>query len=350
MNRLDFGALRQIPILLVAEALGHEVFRGNIMRCPVPEAHAADYTRPTMGLDVVRNRAKCFACGASGGPLDLVVWSKSCTLKDAATYVANLGDQPVPSARPARSAPRPADASREPSEEDIAVFRSFFDLCARVETVPEIAAYLARRLPPAWGTYDRVGLRAVADHEALAAGLRHRHSEHALRQAGVFNDSGRFRLTDHRLVAFFLKTDRRPYSFQARRLGDDQPRFLNPLGLKVPSLLGQVALRGLRPWSEVYLAEGVFDTLTLSGLGLPAVGLPGAGVARHELLKVLSKYRVIYVPQNDEAGAASVKAVERVLRWLRVLRLPIAGADVNDHFRRLGEAAVFDLLTQEVPS
>jgi len=342
MSQHDFAALRRTSILDVAIALGHEVFRGGLIRCPVPEAHATDYTKPTMGLDRKINRAKCFACDASGSVLDLVVWSKRCSLTEAAAYLARFAQKAPPTAP--RS--KPLDLlgkSREATDEDLAVFRTFMDLCARVEAVPDIAAYVEQRLPPAWDMFARVGLRAIAKPEAVADRLQRLHPVEVLHQAGIMDETGHFRLGRHRLVQFMLKTDRRPYSFQARHLGDEHPRFLNPAGIKIPCLLAQVGLQGLRPRSEIYLTEGMFDTLTVCGVGPIALGLPGAGLANPDLLQVLTKYRVIYIPQNDEAGRASIKNVARELRWLKVLHLPEPG-DVNDHLRRVGPESLFVFL------
>lgn len=67
MDRYDLQKLRDLPIEGVAERLGLRVTR-HMCLCPFHDDHHA-----SMSFKVSRNRYRCFVCGASGGPIDLVM-------------------------------------------------------------------------------------------------------------------------------------------------------------------------------------------------------------------------------------------------------------------------------------
>lgn len=58
----------------------------------------------------------------------------------------------------------------------------------------------------------------------------------------------------------------------------------------------------------VFVVEGIFDTLSLRSIGLPAIGTMGADVSRSkgELLKIFNK--VVAIPDNDNVGKRSIRS------------------------------------------
>ena len=67
MEKYELQKLRELPIEAVAERLGLRVSHHKAL-CPFHEDH-----HPSMSFSVRRNTYRCFVCGASGGPIDLVV-------------------------------------------------------------------------------------------------------------------------------------------------------------------------------------------------------------------------------------------------------------------------------------
>lgn len=57
----------------------------------------------------------------------------------------------------------------------------------------------------------------------------------------------------------------------------------------------------------VFVVEGIFDTLSLRSIGLPAIGTMGSKVSRTkgELLKVFNK--VVAIPDNDKTGIKAIR-------------------------------------------
>jgi DNA primase len=64
----------------------------------------------------------------------------------------------------------------------------------------------------------------------------------------------------------------------------------------------------------VFVVEGIFDTLSLRAIGLPAIGTMGADVSRSkgELLKIFKK--VVAIPDNDRTGKRSIR--DRSKQWV----------------------------------
>ena len=67
MDRLEIEKLRELPIEAVAERLGLHVERHKSL-CPFHDDHHA-----SLSFRVSKNTFRCFVCGASGGPIDLVM-------------------------------------------------------------------------------------------------------------------------------------------------------------------------------------------------------------------------------------------------------------------------------------
>jgi hypothetical protein len=90
---------------------------------------------------------------------------------------------------------------------------------------------------------------------------------------------------------------------------------------------------------SVMVCEGETDTLTLSFLGLPSVGIPGASndVAIARLIEQAASYntRLVIVPDNDKASEGFAKRVRlaafEAMVACDVARVPF-GKDVNEFF------------------
>ena len=67
MEKYELQKLRELPIEAVAERLGLHVVRHKCL-CPFHDDHHA-----SLSFSVRRNTFRCFVCGASGGPIDLVM-------------------------------------------------------------------------------------------------------------------------------------------------------------------------------------------------------------------------------------------------------------------------------------
>ena len=83
MDRLELQKLRDLPIEGVAERLGLQVVRHKAL-CPFHDDHHA-----SLSFSVRRNTYRCFVCGASGGPIDLVMKYLGKPFLEACSWLAD---------------------------------------------------------------------------------------------------------------------------------------------------------------------------------------------------------------------------------------------------------------------
>lgn len=109
MDKYELQKLRDLPIEGVAERLGFQVVRHKCL-CPFHDDHHA-----SMSFSVRRNTYRCFVCGASGGPIDLVMKYLNKDFLDACRWLGDEHNVIVSSFRVQDSGvqePKPFDAKR----------------------------------------------------------------------------------------------------------------------------------------------------------------------------------------------------------------------------------------------
>ena len=83
MDKQQLQKLRELPIEAVAERLGLQVSRHKCL-CPFHED-----SHPSLSFKVSKNTYRCFVCGASGGPIDLVMNFLKKDFLEATKWLAN---------------------------------------------------------------------------------------------------------------------------------------------------------------------------------------------------------------------------------------------------------------------
>ncbi len=199
-------------------------------------------------------------------------------------------------------------------------------------------------------TWDRQQLRMIEDYAGVSRKLESAFGLADLERTGFFNAAGHLRYYRHKLLFPYLDMQGRAVYMQARAIetgtaGPDGPHV--PKGARGPapkelSMSGPIPL----PYNcrllngepgQIYLCEGVIDTLTLIEQGFPAVGVPGAAnfkPAWAELFRSKSVHVAFDPDVPGESGAA--KTIERLqAHGIEARRLaPPAGMDLNDWFRK----------------
>ena len=83
MDKFELQKLRDLPIEGVAERLGLQVTRHKAL-CPFH-----DDSHPSLSFRVSKNTFRCFVCGESGGPIDLVMKYLRKNFLDATKWLAD---------------------------------------------------------------------------------------------------------------------------------------------------------------------------------------------------------------------------------------------------------------------
>ena len=156
-----------------------------------------------------------------------------------------------------------------------------------------------------------------------------------LERTGFFNAAGHLRYYRHKLLFPYYDLQGRPVYMQARAIdADAKPKELSMSGpIPIPY---NIRLLNGEP-GQIYLCEGVIDTLTLLEQGFPSVGIPGAANFKPAWAALFrnKSVHVAFDPDGPgESGAA--KTIERLqAAGIEARRLtPPTGMDLNDWFRK----------------
>jgi DNA primase len=97
---------------------------------------------------------------------------------------------------------------------------------------------------------------------------------------------------------------------------------------------------------EIHVAEGEFDALILTQLGLPAVAIPGASGFQGHHRRMLAGFSRVWVwGDPDEAGAEFTQRICRMLKSGKGVRLK--DGDVTDTFVFDGPEKIYELVGKE---
>ena len=303
MEKYELQKLRDLPIEGVAERLGMQIVRHKAL-CPFHDDHHASLSFLTR-----RNTFRCFACGAHGGTIDLVM-----------RYLN----------------------------------KTFTEACRWLQTLP-----LA---PPCMegSGYSCNSIYAPPSREGTGESLSSRYSrffEHPflLPEARRFLFSERH--LDERVVRWCRLTswkDRRevpwlqiPYYDQEGRLVGVQnrnlvkgglPRFRFPQGSEC-GIYNLPVLKRLKPGDELWIAEGCSDCWALLSAGHKAIAIPSATLLTKKDKELLSQLSLglslsfhMY-PDQDAPGERLFLQLQKVLPTLEHHQLPPGCKDYGDYYK-----------------
>ena len=323
-DRLDFAELRaRHPLGDVVEAAG-VVLRGKgLVRqgvCPFHQEQEGSFT-------VYDNTEKfhCFGCGAHGDVLDFVGRMEGLTLPQV---IRRLEDDATPgTAAPTKRATptqRPTPVSIPPRDPALLTAAVRF-YGGQLRRSPAAVQYLASR-----GIGLDAAMRSGLGY-ATGHGLRERLQANGftgqrLRDSGLFLEQGRERFAGTITVPDLAQGRTRWLTGRAVQ-PEAKPRFQAVPGSK--PLLGLAALGAAPPL--VIVAEGVFDYLTLTAWGYPAVAALGTQGMDKVATALRGCPRVFLAFDNDDAGSAAATSLKQLLgNRAAVVNLPQGVGDVGE--------------------
>ena len=300
MDRLELQKLRDLPIEGVAERLGMQIVRHKAL-CPFHDDHHA-----SLSFSMRRNTFRCFACGAHGGTIDLVMKRQNLGFKEACQWLTPL-------------------------------------------QLPRGGAYESASQEAS----PRGGLEGVASFDAIRYA---RYFEHPF----LLPEARRFlfdeRHLDERVIRWCRLTswkDRRgvpwlqiPYYDREGRLVGVQnrnlvkgglPRFRFPQGSEC-GIYNLPILKRLKPGDELWIAEGCSDCWALLSAGHKAIAIPSATLLKRkdiEILSTLNSKRSTefhMYPDRDAPGERLFLQLQKVLPTLVHHQLPEGCKDYGEYY------------------
>ena len=297
MDKYELQKLRDLPIEGVAERLGLQVTRHKAL-CPFH-----DDSHPSLSFRVNRNTFRCFVCGASGGPIDLVMKYLRKNFLDATKWLADENNIIL---QPSNISPHPSAPTPQPSF-DAERFEKYFEH-------PWLNDEARRFL------FDERKIDARVVRWCRLTSWRDRQGVSWL-QIPYYNREGHLVGVQNRnLVRGAL------------------PRFLFPQGAEC-GIYNLPVLNLLKPGDELYITEGCSDCWAMLSAGNKAIAIPSATLLSKkdvELLETLSHELGTSFhmwPDNDVPGERLFLQLREVLPSLVHHQLPPGCKDFGDYYK-----------------
>ena len=300
MDRQELQKLRDLPIEGVAERLGMQIVRHKAL-CPFHDDHHA-----SLSFSMRRNTFRCFACGAHGGTIDLVMKRQNLGFKEACRWLTPL------------QLPRGGafeTASQEASPRG---------------GLEGVTSFDASR-------YFRFFEHPFLNEEARRFLFSERHlDERVIRWCRL--TSWKDRKEVPWLQIPYYDEEGRLVGVQNRNLvKGGLPRFRFPQGSEC-GIYNLPILKRLKPGDELWIAEGCSDCWALLSAGHKAIAIPSATLLSkkdRELLSGLSLGLGLsfhMYPDQDAPGERLFLQLQKVLPSLVHHQLPPGCKDYGEYY------------------
>ncbi len=331
LDRFELQKLRDLPIEGVAGRLGIEVVKHKAL-CPFHDDHHA-----SLSFSTRRNTYRCFACGAHGGTIDLVMNYLDKDFKEACQWLSPLpaspkGEEIGAIGKQMETKPSPLGGSWKGAF-DAARYARFFE---HPWLSPEAQHFLfdERKLDPRVVRWCR--LTSWRDKQGIS-----------WLQTPYYNREGNLVGIQNRNLSPLPSSPKgeetRPDGNPSPlgEVGRGLPRFRFPAGSQC-GIYNLPVLNLLKPGDELYITEGCSDCWAMLSAGHKAIAIPSATLLTQkdiELLNGLSSSPLgedgrglsfhMY-PDRDLPGERLFLQLQRVLPSLVHHQLPPDCKDFSD--------------------
>ena len=303
MNKIDLDEIRATPIEEVAENLGIGIVR-HMALCPFHNDK-----HPSLHFDLKKNRYKCFACGASGNVIDLVMRYNNMEFKEAINWIGN---------KEVNTAKDNAYEKKESREEAVDI--EYLEVLMKNVCINEDAArflFDERRIDRR--VVEWCGLSSVSSDTPC------------WRWGKAFYDAPS-------LLIPYRDVDGKLLTVQGRYLGKEKkPRFKFPQGSQAGMYNKQV-IATLKKGDELWITEGPSDCWAMMSAGRKAVAIPSATSLTTGDLRLLGDglqkgVSLHMAPDNDRPGMELFKTLKRHFPDLQGHVLPDGVKDFGEMWK-----------------
>ena len=303
MNKIDLDEIRATPIEEVAENLGIGIVR-HMALCPFHNDK-----HPSLHFDLKKNRYKCFACGASGNVIDLVMRYNNVGFMEAINWIGN---------KEVNTAKDNAYDKKESREEAVDI--EYLEVLMKNVCINEDAArflFDERRIDRR--VVEWCGLSSVSSDTPC------------WRWGKAFYDAPS-------LLIPYRDVDGKLLTVQGRYLGKEKkPRFKFPQGSQA-GMYNKPVIATLKKGDELWITEGPSDCWAMMSAGRKAVAIPSATSLTTGDLRLLGDglqkgVSLHMAPDNDRPGMELFKTLKRHFPDLQGHVLPDGVKDFGEMWK-----------------
>ena len=298
MKSEELQKLRELPVEGVAERLGLNVKKHKSL-CPFHNDHHA-----SLSFKASKNTFRCFVCGASGGPIDLVMKYLGKDFREATKWLADENNIILTEYKP-----QPSDLNQQTSF-DASRYERFFE---HPWLNDEARRFLfdERRLDPRVVRWCR--LTSWKDKQGVP-----------WLQIPYYDREGKL------------------IGIQNRNLvKGGYPRFRFPQGAEC-TIYNLPVLNLLKPGEMLFITEGCSDCWAMLSAGHKAIAIPSATLLKRKDVEQLSilnsqlSIRFGMYPDRDEPGERLFLQLKELLPSLVHYQLPPGNKDFSDYYQSFG--------------
>ena len=303
MNKIDLDEIRATPIEEVAENLGIGIVR-HMALCPFHNDK-----HPSLHFDLKKNRYKCFACGASGNVIELVMRYNNMEFMEAINWIGN---------KEVNTAKDNAYEKKESREEAVDI--EYLEVLMKNVCINEDAArflFDERRIDSR--VVEWCGLSSVSSDTPC------------WRWGKAFYDAPS-------LLIPYRDVDGKLLTVQGRYLGKEKkPRFKFPHGSQA-GMYNKPVIATLKKGDELWITEGPSDCWAMMSAGRKAVAIPSATSLTTGDLRLLGDglqkgVSLHMAPDNDRPGMELFKTLKRHFPDLQGHVLPDGVKDFGEMWK-----------------
>ena len=316
MEKYELEKLRELPIEAVAERLGLHVVRHKCL-CPFHDDHHA-----SLSFRVSKNTFRCFVCGASGGPIDLVMRHLHLGFREACRWLMDGSGVTVNGSGVDK--PQTSDIRHQTSF-DASRYERYFEHPFLNDEARRFL-FEERKLDPRVVRWCR--LTSWRDKQGVPW-LQTPYYDREGKLVGVQNRNLR--------PPTISPEGECPNASPRGGLEGVIPRFRFPTGSQC-GIYNLPVLNMLRPGDELYITEGCSDCWAMLSAGHKAIAIPSATLLTQKDIEQLSiinsQLSISYhmFPDRDAPGERLFLQLQQVLPTLQHHQLPPGCKDFSEFY------------------
>lgn len=283
--------------------------------CPFHEEKTASFS-----ININSGIFSCFGCGEKGGDvIKFIMKYKTLGFVQSLELLSELTQVPLPKdveeidknqlIQRKLITMRQGYVADTLSQDFTDIYQFILDRSSKEKAVEYLKT---RGIPNTEQVVEEMNVRLLEKYEQVSEELFKAFKPTRLLKAGVINEKQNLIFYNHRLMLPFFDDSDIVY-LSARTLEKDhKPKYLNLSNVVIPDMYNINARRN----NTVFLCEGQTDTLSLVGLGIPAIGIAGANNIDTKALEALEGKNVIIAFDNDIAGDTGKQKLLEVLKYI----------------------------------